>query len=478
MENIKKVILSFNEDRTIRKLVVVSDNSIERYTSETISEEELMNIYLDCVNELENEYSEKLTGLTRKERLNKLNELKLIERNEEDLITNITETDDSLKFIVNFENDQKEFESYDESEYKDNLKKMIQLMCNTYGIKEDSYSQLISKLEKLGLYSQYEEKKSLPVVMKENKISNLSVRKKWILGILGTGVIAAIVYGGIELLKNNHNDDNNNKKTIEIPAVETPTPTPYVDNVVEEENIVLDPTVEPTVYIPTPTPFVIENSKQIYFEDEQRLFPNYNEPVGNNLLMMDTIGKNYYGINHSLDDVIEIRNHNMDSLENNIQSNIPVEDEGYFIYFENLFNNSDICDKAFVKYFSMFGNQIIKCGYVDKNFDYNMGINNYSKKACYEAIRCIRDNQPISVYINGEKQNIYYDNLSNKAKNVVLNIAWSNYTILNSSPDLYKLSDSGEEANISEIHYNDEVLTKSDIADILINAYEELSIVK
>ena len=43
--------------------------------------------------------------------------------------------------------------------------------------------------------------------------------------------------------------------------------------------------------------------------------------------------------------------------------------------------------------------------------------------------------------------------------------------------DFYKV-DLGEEAKIPEIHYNNEIITKSEIADILINAYENLSITK
>ena len=140
-----------------------------------------------------------------------------------------------------------------------------------------------------------------------------------------------------------------------------------------------------------------------------------------------------------------------------------------------MFNSYKLSDKAFVKYFSMYGNQIIKNVYKNNQIQ---GVNEYAKQSCYEVVRCIRDNQPLSVIINGQLQQIYYNDLSNKAKETVLNIAWSNYIVLNSNPDLYKISSYGEEANIPEIHYNNEILTKSDIADILITAYEELSITK
>lgn len=480
MEKIMKVIMSFNEDKTIKKIVVVTENQIERYTCDSLSKEELINIYNQCIKELVNDYKEELNGLSQKEKLNKLVELKLLERNEDNLIVHIIESEDPVKFDVKYENGQKEYNEndMDTEEYMVEYAGTLKDICETYGIKMTNHDEIISKLEKLGLYSKYEEKKLLPVVIKENKVSNLSVREKWILGILGTGVVAAIVYGGIELLKNNHNDDNHDKNTIELQSIETPTPTPY-DNALETDSIVFEqstvvPTPEPTPFIPTPTPYV----KEIYIANEENIFPNYVEAEDKSIVIKETNGFSFYGNNDDLDHAIEIRNQNMDSLENHIQSNIDINDKGYYIYFENMFNDSDIEDKAFVKYFSMFGNQIIKCGYVDNNFGGNTGVNNYSMLSCMEVVHRIRDNHPIEVYINGEKKCIYYSNLSTKAKNAVLNIAWSNYTVLNSNPELYKISDLGEEANVPEIHYDDEVLTKSDIANILTAAYEELSMVK
>ena len=476
MEKIMKVIMSFNDDKTIKKIIVVTENQIERYTSDSLSKEELINIYNQCIKELVNDYKEELNGLSQKEKLNKLVELKLLERNENNLIVNLTESEDPVKFTVQYENGQKEYNEndMDTEEYMSKYSEILKLILETYGIKANDSDEIISKLEKLGLYSEYKEKKTLP----DNKISNLSVREKWLLGILGTGVVAAIVYGGIELLKNNHNDDNHDKNTIELQSVETPTPTPY-DNVEEVEYLVFEqptvvPTPEPTPFIPTPTPYV----KEIYIANEENIFPNYVEAEDKSIVIKETNGFSFYGNNDDLNHAIEIRNQNMDSLENHIQSNIDINDKGYYIYFENMFNESDIEDKAFVKYFSMFGNQIIKCGYVDNNFGGNTGVNNYSIMSCMEVVHRIRDNHPITVYINGEERKIYYSNLSNKAKNAVLNIAWSNYTVLNSNPELYKLSDMEEEVNIPEIHYDNEVLTKSDIADILTAAYEELSMIK
>lgn len=476
MEKIMKVIMSFNDDKTIKKIVVVTENAIERYTSDALSKEELINIYNQSIKELVNDYKEELNGLSQKEKLNKLVELKLLERNDNNLIVNLTESEDPVKFTVQYENGQKEYNEadMDTEEYMSKYSEILKLILETYGIKANDSDELISKLEKLGLYSEYKEKKKLP----DNKISNLSVREKWLLGILGTGVVAAIVYGGIELLKNNHNDNSHDENTIELQSVETPTPTPY-DNVEEEEYLVFEqptvvPTPEPTPFIPTPTPYV----KEIYIANEENIFPNYVEAEDKSIVIKETNGFSFYGNNDDLDHAIEIRNQNMDSLENHIQSNIDINDKGYYIYFENMFNDSDIEDKAFVKYFSMFGNQIIKCGYVDNNFGGNTGVNNYSMLSCVEVVHRIRDNHPITVYINGEERKIYYSNLSTKAKNAVLNIAWSNYTVLNSNPELYKLSDMEEEVNVPEIHYDDEVLTKSDIADILTAAYEELSMIK
>ena len=161
MEKIMKVIMSFNDDKTIKKIVVVTEDKIERYTCDALSKEELINIYNQSIKELVNDYKEELNGLSQKEKLNKLVELKLLEKNENNLIVNLTESEDPVKFTVQYENGQKEYNEndMDTEEYMVEYAGTLKDICETYGIKMTNHDEIISKLEKLGLYSKYEEKK-------------------------------------------------------------------------------------------------------------------------------------------------------------------------------------------------------------------------------------------------------------------------------------------------------------------------------
>ena len=479
MENIKNIIISFDNATKLKKVVAVKEDKIERYYSKDMSQDDLLVIYSNLVDQLEEQYSEELKGLTDKQKVNKLRDMKLIQRNENNLIIGFTEYEEPVKFVVTYEEGQREFseDNMETSEYITEYIGNLRDICDTYGIKVTNTDTMIEDLKKLGVYSKEEEKEHnenegslLPVVIKENKISNLSVKDKWFLGILGAGTLALITSGIVSSLNSkNKNDEKRNQTTIEL-ATEAPTPTPYTENTQEVPFLILEePTVEPTLE-PTvqPTPYIPPRENEV------------DESLGcaapDKMTLVREVNSDYvYDINQSHYNIIELRNQNMDSLENYIQSNIPITDHGYYIYYENLFNDAPKTEKIFVKYFSMFGNHIIRCGYRDINFGDML---TYAKNSCHEVVAYIRDNKPLTVYINGEETNIYYNDLSKRAKEIVLNIAWSNYTVLNSSPELYKLSDYGEEANIAEINYNGEILTKSDIADILITAYEELSMTK
>ena len=471
MENINNIIISFDNEKKLNKLVVVKEDKIERYYSKDISQEDLLVLYANFVGELEEQHAEELEGLTDKEKVNKLAKMKLIQRNENNMIINLEEYEEPVKFIVSYEEGQKEFneESLDTEEYTVEYAGTLKDICETYGINITNHDEIISKLKKLGLYSKHDEKVKeslLTSVIKKNKISKLTIKDKWFLGILGAGTLALITSGIVGSIKKNNKENEDNKTTMELATI-APTPTPY-EEVVEESVLFFEEvTPEPT---PMPTPY-IPQQEETNVEDASLGCSAPNKTT----LIKEVNGNRSYDVNQTYFDIIELRNQNTDSIENNIQSNIPITDTGYYIYYENLFNDAPKTEKLFVNYFSMFGNHIIRCGYKDYNYEDML---KYSKNSCHEVVKYIRDNKPLTLYINGEETKIYYNDLSNKAKNIVLNIAWSNYTVLNSNPDLYKLSNYGEKADIAEINYEDEIITKSDIADILIDAYNDLSMTK
>ena len=185
---------------------------------------------------------------------------------------------------------------------------------------------------------------------------------------------------------------------------------------------------------------------------------NYKDTCSDTILIEKLNGEQYeiYDENYnSSETLIEIRNQNMSSVGNYVQSYIPIKDKGIYIYHENIFNNN-LRDKAFVKYFSMIGNQIIKSAYED---DYFRGIVDNAVKSAEDVVSLIENNEPLEVYICGERQFIYFDELSHEAKEMVLNIAWTNNLPL---------------SNIKT--YNGH--TQDDISDIILNKANELDMIK
>ena len=112
MENIKKIMLSLENDNKIKRMVVVGDNLLARYSNKNLSNDELMSFYTKYVNILKENYKHELTGLNIQEQVNKLRDLGIIERNEDLLISNITEYDNPIKYIITYEDGTKEVVIY------------------------------------------------------------------------------------------------------------------------------------------------------------------------------------------------------------------------------------------------------------------------------------------------------------------------------------------------------------------------------
>ena len=470
METIKKIILSFDGAEEIKRIIVVGENEIERYTNKILSNVKLLKVYTEYVRKLKEQNKEQLEGLDNQAKINKLAKLGKIEK-KDNVIINVTEYDNPIKFIISYEEEQKEVkEETNSSEYTSLYNEMLDEICKTYDIDSSNREEAISKLKQLGLYQKHESKKTLKEIIKENKINNFIVNHKVLSGLLGTGILALMVYGGVKLSKTTHQEDSNEKPAIGLLLPEN----------IEKPDFTFETLEVPETTIPTltPIPEVVEYVPEIYIENENTYFPGYEEPSSKSILLKEVDGFESLSQNESIDTLYEIRNENMASIGNKIQSNISFKDKGMYIYFENLFNDYDLSDKAYVKYFSMLGNQIIKCAYQDENYDINEGVNKYSKISCYEVVRCIRDNQPISIYLNGQRHDLYYSNLSIEAKEAVLNIAYANCAPLNSYPDLYANDPLQAESNIIEFTYNGEQISKSKVEDIILQAYSQLSITK
>ena len=449
---IKKVLLSMN-DKTLKGLVVIRENEIQTYGYGKISNDELLNKYSNLINELKEQNKDEVKDLTGQEVVNKLYSLGKLEYNHGEIITKITNyidaSENPIKFVVTKTYGQEEIklaDCYDEKDYMSKLKNKLVEMCNTYNIELDSEdditNEFFNNLEKLGIYEDKQEgkvieevvptieEKTKKEILTDAKIKNFVANHKILSGLIAAGILFTLIKvpGCHKVINKSNTEDVKTDNSIED----------QMDYVVEEL-----PTTEPLEYF-----------SEIAFLD----MDGYKDTCCDTILVEKVNGRQYdiydeyYG---NLDTLIDIRNENMSNIANYIQSYIPVNDKGKYIYHENLFNDN-LRDKAFVKYFSMIGNQIIKSAYED---DYFKGIIDNTIRSAEDVVSLIENDEPLEVCICGERQYIYFSELSREAKEVVLNIAWANNLPLTNTTT-----------------YNGH--TQDDISEIILAKSEELEMIK
>ena len=467
---IKKIVVSTNDDNTIKGILVIRENSVEKYGYKEETNKPLEDIYSESVVELINQNKEKYDGLKNQQIVNILNDEGKILVNE-NYMMKITEYVEPIKFVVSYENQDVEVkeEGLDTDKYNEEYRNYLEDLCDTYNIPFDNIEEAINTLTTLGLYEKKVPKKELVTVLKENKVKNFIANHSVISKLVGAGLLLALVaVGAKSCSKQKENDNTKNIISFESQATPAPTSTPYEEVLEKDEFVFIEET--------TPEPTIVP--KEISFDNEDSYFSDLVKPSSDVVVMKDLAGREYGNDYISVESLIEIRNQNIDSIENRIQSNIEIEDAGMYIYFENLFNDFDLTEKAYVKYFSMMGNEIINRGYDNNIYRADRGVQFYSKLSCTEVVRLIRNNQPLKMNIYGQEQYVYFSNLSREAKEVILYIVWSNYTCLNRNSDEYFEEDQyklHENATVPEIEYGQEVFSKADIADIITRAYDKLS---
>ena len=440
MNNIEKVILSMNKSSkennfaNLEQIVVVRENSIERY-NKNIREQ-----YVLIIKELLEQYKEELNGLEISDSINKLwKELNVIEYNRNELLQKMIlyiDENNIVKYKAIYDNHYEEVKKDDclnEEDFHNKISEKGQVFSKIYGIES------LDRLKKLGLIEAEEIKKDLDEVITENKIKNFVVNHKVLSGVIASAIALVGIWGGIKLFSKKDRVIEHNNEQIEY-ATEQPTPTVYNEEV-----------------IPTLAPISIP--KEIIIESEDILFPNHEEANDNRIILRSFNGKSIYLEDEFSNDTLfqQYRNPNMSNIGNNVQSNINLDDNASYIYFENKFN-SNLIDKAYVKYFSIIGNEIIKNAYLHKNMGINYGVDYYVRQSGLDVVRLIRDNESLVVYINGEKKYISYSDLSDEAKEVVLQIV-----IANNCPTYKDIID-----------YNGNLYNQDQISQIILDKWDEL----
>ena len=442
---IEKIVLSMKDEKTLNGIIVKNDKGIEIYGFGEISQDELNKKYLNIIKTLKRQSYDELEDIeSEQEIINKLYQLNKIVITKETVLVKIAsyfdEKDELSKFITYTSDGKQEHNKKDFSSKEEFLAaygQALTMLCNTFGIEFNDKSK--DQLEKIGLLEEKNISDEKNDKKEKHGILNLMANHKFITALLLTGTVVLITkIPGCQ------------KQTSKVYKIsKTPVPTPKTT--IAPNRGVID-------YGES-----VEEFKEIYIDGEEDLFPYY-ETVSSDTLIAKTVNGVGYRIgSSSFDSTYEnlhsIRNSNLSTVGNHVQSGKTISDKGVYIYYENKLNNQSLKDKAYVKYFSMIGNSIIHAAYEDDDKEM---VGYYSRLSASEVVSLIQDDKPLHVYIYGQLTDIYYSELSKEAKDTVLNIAWANNLPLNK--DI--ISSHG-------VAYN-----QDGISDIIIDKAEELNIIK
>ena len=406
---INKIIITLDNNKLI-DLVVLENNNVKRYSLKDMTNDKLMEQYTKAVLKIKRSCYKELEGLDSQSAINKLCSLNKIIINNDKLLTEIDIDFD--KFTVFYDKEFKVFyrnDFKDTNSYNNELKKHL----NELTIK---YNMSIDELKRFHILRDY---KALNKVVKDNHVRNLLINKRVLSGIVASTIALSGIGYGISRLFRSKDDIKLSGVRKDVYESVAPNPTKEVypkvsDELWADSGIIFDEPIE------TPTPDML--SKEIYFESEHAIFGDYleyNDPS----LIATQLGKRNYFINGDSSEDIKMFNELRINDMLSICENTKNEDSCY-IYYEKGFKYENLKEKAFIKYFSMLGNNIIRYAYSDeKNTD---KLNEAIDYNIIEYLKYIKDDMPLIFNIYGQKQKVRFSDLSYKAKTYLLNIVWLN----------------------------------------------------
>ena len=485
--NVRKIILSLNDNNDVVGIIVISDNSIKKYGYGKLSYDELINIYSRYASDLRNNYQDELNGLNDLDAINRLRDMGKIQYNRNNLITSIlvyNENRDTERIVIKRLQDEEIIELKDFSNINEyyNLKQhYLEKMSNDLEIDENM-------LETYRIYQKKRDVKTLDEVEKENKLKNFVIRNKRVIsGILASGIAVTGIGLGIAHFSREKKEDNSPKNeyivNLDPTVFETPTITPTVSPTVSPTSIAtptstatitstpkVTPTITPTA-TPTVTPTITPKSIGIVFNDK---FFDLELDVKNKKILGVVKHSNKLYLNgenliETIDYLNEARRIQMKHIALSLNSKNVNIIFLTLIYYENIFaNDINISQEslAFIKYFSTIGNEIVNNAY---NYNFN-NIVKFAKLNAEEAIRFIQNKEPLKVMIDGIEKEIYYQDLDLNVKNLILNIIWQTNSCFKE-----KVMINGQEYTEFDIYYMllKEEYQNNNIANYLTENLEE-----
>lgn len=360
--------------------------------------------------------------------------------------------------VVAREKTLEEYSSYDYT--NEELKRIYQKLIRSLQLENfkefvnmPADSDIVSELQKKGLISFNpnnldEELKELRETKKEkNGIKNLKIRKT-ALGIIAFGVTLAIGVG-IGNFTNKKNSEKEADSKYPNVGFESSTDEEQFSAMEAETETLTE--IEPEI-TPTPTPVVTPTPLPINYQQPSEEFLQEVNYDG-----VTSLHENEEGL--VMDNYVSLSYINPQEIGNHIQNpdaNSLTQDPIY-INFGSFFEENSK-DKAFVDYFNKYRNEIIYRAYETKNLDY---ASNYIYWGNYEIVRCIANNGPIQVMINGNPEYVFFDDLSLQAKETVLQITNGIYTAFSRRGENF-------------VEYDGQNYDQNAIGEIIVNKYNEL----
>lgn len=455
--NIEKLILSI-DDENIVAFAIVGENLFEVYYVTEDNVEELQAKMDEIYEKLIEAYVPNANSLTEEEQVDELIKKGIVYKVDKPLIKKITYNADE---IVVERGDEIETIKRDSEDLENKYEELLNEIEMVYGL--DAYDAMEFGLLEI---KKFTTNKKLANKIKFNK------------RVIAAFVAGALAVGGINFVLNKVNNKkvNNSKNTVTLESAD-PTATPEAFPTEEVSTITLDaaqtatpapatitePTVTPTaVLTATPLsanwveqPSITFTSREIDPESLTLVEEIIDNRDGSELYTtVYNVDSEFYDC--SKDNLCQVSFNNMSEIGSKLQSpdKNSFQQRGTMINFEKLFENQ--YDKAYIEYFSRIRNEAIYQAYYEKDLN---SANHYIALGNYEVARCLRDNNPVVVNIDGQEQYITFDELSADAKEVVFNLAYSLQIAM---------------AN-NEIEYNGEILNQDDFHNILDNVNNTLT---
>ena len=444
MEKFEKLIVIEGNNGEILGIVTLSQDGATKlgFGASNDENKELFNTLMNKLMKIHPEGLEELISKKDAKGIVKvLSEKGYYIRTKENIITKINVNNDEGHFEVVYADEQvkkvKKTDFAKDEDYVKAYEEYIDKLKKNYKIKNTGNYHLIQTIGEKDKADEYDSDDDFDFVDDDDKkkkgIKNLKISKK-LIAIVTAGAILLVGKGISKLGKKEEGP--------------MPNPTPTVTQEVDEDTLTTAiptavPTVKPTA-ISLDDDFYSQDYQVSYMTDEERLleptpypiqavdtidspelwayiYPEYEETVNVGDVDIDSL---------NIEKLYEVSYNNMWDLSNyvfNGASNKNLETTPMRIHFEKIIQGLSAVDKAYIKYFNDLRNEIVYQGFDLSNSEAVKKCNHY---AVYELVRCVINDNPLRLNVNGRQVLVRYSELGYEAQEAISNICWGNYLLM------------------------------------------------